>query len=300
MAESHKTWSTPVRPEEKQAVPCNICGSRSFKASLSCDGFSYVKCLICGLVQMNPQPLKTEVKLRYDQHYGEDYLDYQLKNERAFLDLGLLALGDVGFYELERELLEKKEGPQRVLDIGCATGSLLSLLRERGWETLGVEISGPQAEYASLKRKLDVKSISLEENNFPASYFNVVLASHLIEHLNDPAAMAAEVHRILSPSGHFFITTPNISGFQARLFKSRWRSVIFDHLYLFSARTLSKLLERKGFVIEDIVTWGGLAAGTAPRAVKSLFDKAAKTFGFGDVMIVRAAKKEEKVKGNET
>ena len=278
IGKNHKTWSTLVTAEEKRLIPCNLCGSSSFKASFSCEGFSYVRCTACNLVQMNPQPLKTEIIRRYN---GEEYLAYQLANEEAFLNLELLALADADFYGPEKG---------RLLDIGCATGSLLDVLREGGWETTGVEINCCQAEYARQKRRLDVREAPLEENHFPGAHFTVVLASHLIEHLNDPASLLQEVHRILVPGGHFYITTPNIASFQAQFFKNRWRSAIFDHLYLFSVKTLSRLLREKSFIIEKISTWGGLAVGTAPPPVKRLFDKAAKRFGFGDVMIIRASR----------
>lgn len=281
-----KTWSTPVVPEKKLLVPCTVCRGLFFKPCLLCEGFSYCRCTDCGLVQMNPQPLEEEVKHRYDSgNFGEDYLAYELANEEAFLKLQLLALEDAGFFELEKEYCDKKP---KVLDIGCATGSLLVWLRERGWDTTGVEICSPQAEYGRQKRNLDVRSLPLSENSFPGGHFDLVLASHLIEHLNDPAGFVKEARRILAPNGRFFVTTPNIDGFQAKFYKSRWRSAIFDHLYLFSAKTLSRLLTENGFVVEMISTWGGLAAGSAPLPLKRLFDKAAKRFGFGDVMIVRA------------
>jgi 2-polyprenyl-3-methyl-5-hydroxy-6-metoxy-1,4-benzoquinol methylase len=283
-----KTWSTPVSAEEKKSVPCTLCGSNSFKPSLQCEGFSYVRCAKCGLVQMNPQPEKKEIKRRYGECHGHDYLTYELANEKAFLDLALLALKDSGFEEIERTLLSCSK--TRVLDVGCATGSLLASLRQRGWETAGVEISRAQAEYGKIQRNLDLRNGSLEEIRFSGEYFNVVIASHLIEHLNDPASFVMEVYRILDPKGYFFVTTPNISGMQARLFGNRWRSAIFDHLYLFSIKTLTRLLSEKGFAIEKISTWGGLAKGAAPEKIKRLFDKAAKRFGFGDVMIIRAVK----------
>ena len=282
-----KTWSTPVAAEEKRIVPCALCGGLSFKPSLSCGGFSYVRCVSCGLVQMNPQPFAEAIRRRYQG----DYLSYELANEEAFLNLQLLALRDAGFesFEQARTTIPESIGP-RLLDIGCATGSILAYLRERGWECTGVEISGPQAEYCRQKRGLDVRSLPLEENRFPGASFRAVLASHLIEHLNDPAAFIAEVHRILVSGGCFFVTTPNMAGFQARLFGGAWRSAIFDHLYLFSVKTLTRLLEKHGFTAEKIVTWGGLAAGSAPPSVKRVFDKAAKRLGFGDVMIIKAKK----------
>jgi 2-polyprenyl-3-methyl-5-hydroxy-6-metoxy-1,4-benzoquinol methylase len=209
------------------------------------------------------------------------------------LELQLLALKDADLWELEGELKNGKGAALQkltVLDIGCATGSLLAALRERGWEGTGVEISRPQAEYARKERGLDVRNVPLEENHFPAASFDVVLASHLIEHLNDPAGLVREVRRILVPQGRFIVTTPNIDGFQARLFRGRWRSAIFDHLYLFSKKNLRCLLGENGFFIEKTATWGGLAAGTVPLPIKRLADKGAKRFGFGDVMLMRAAR----------
>ncbi|MDR2144362.1 MAG: class I SAM-dependent methyltransferase [Treponema sp.] len=285
-----KTWSTPATiDEERRPVPCTLCGGNVFVPYFSCRDsfsekavFSYVRCGQCGLVQINPQPDPAAVVSRYGR--GEDYLSYERKNEAAFLRLQELALGDAGFFDLE-----KKNGPGRVLDIGCATGALLASLEKRGWIVQGIEISGPQAEYCR-KRGLEVSSLPLEENHFPPEHFDVASASHVIEHLNDPGAFVREIFRILKKGGRLYVTTPNIAGFQARLFGGRWRSAIFDHLYLFSRDTLCALLERAGFRVERCSTWGGLAAGIAPKPVKALFDKAAKKFGFGDVMIVRAAK----------
>jgi SAM-dependent methyltransferase len=284
-----KTWSTPVTEENREPIPCALCGGTVFRPHLSCGGFSYVKCAVCGLVQMNPQPLAADVLRRYGANYGSDYLAYELKNEAAFLELQKLALADAGFCRLEKGLMGGAAGPPSVLDIGCATGALLAFLRDRGWRTAGVEIS-PSAEYARNGRGLDVRGMSLEECRFPPESFDLVLASHLIEHLNAPSAFIAEAWRILRPGAWLIITTPNIAGFQARLLGSRWRSAIFDHLYLFSARTIKAMLSSRGFAVEGICTWGGLAAGIAPGPIKAFADKTAKAMRWGDVMAVKARK----------
>ena len=289
----------PVSDEKGEVLPCALCGgtanqnsesfSAVFKPELNCEGFYFVKCKKCGLVQRNPQPLKEEIIARYSSIYGNDYLSYELKNEEGFLKLQELALKDAGFPDIEKQIFSAEEKPS-ILDIGCATGAVLESLRTRGWRRVtGVEIS-PSAEYAVKTRGLDVRNLPLEENIFPPRSFDVVLASHLIEHLNDPRGFLTEINRILKDNGYVFITTPNISGFQSRIFGSRWRSAIFDHLYLFSVRTLSKLLENTGFKIERCRTWGGLAAGIAPGWLKKTADFLAKRFNFGDVMIIRAKK----------
>ena len=310
---SVKTFSTPARKEERILVPCAICGGEKFLPHFDSSGsnplfapdsgpemdlvfFSYVRCVRCGLVQINPQPAADAVALRYGKDHGEEYLQYELDNEKKFLGLQELALKDAGFFDLERKALAAKavlvspagnEGPC-VLDIGCATGALLGTLKNRGWKVHGVEISGPQAAHCR-KQGIDVSTLPLEENHFPEQSFDVVLASHVIEHLNNPFNFVTEVKRILKSGGRFFVTTPNIAGFQAKHFGSAWRSAIFDHLYLFSRKTLRMLLEKAGFTVERISTWGGLAEGTASPFKKRIYDKLAKPFGFGDVMIVRAS-----------
>ena len=290
--ESVKTWSTPVTFVESKPVPCAFCGDTRFRKAFECGGFGYVRCVHCGLVQMNPQPEASRVLKRYEETYGEDYRAYERANEESFLRLQTLALKDAGFERLERELFRQACAAPAALDIGCATGALLHRLKQRGWRVRGVEIS-PSAEYARNARALDVRSLPLEQNNFPSGSFDVVLASHLIEHLNDPALFVRETFRILKPGGRLYITTPNIAGFQARVFGSAWRSAIFDHLYLFSVKTLRALLSRAGFRIERVRTWGGLAAGTAPLWLKKCADTAVKWLGQGDVMIVRARKPEQ-------
>jgi len=282
----------PADSVKSGAVPCALCGGFDFKPALDCENFSFVRCASCGLVQRNPQPVKDEIIARYSTVYGNDYLSYELENEAAFLKLQQLALKDVKFDELEKILFRAKEPPS-VIDAGCAAGALLADLRDRGWRVTGVEIS-PCAQYAVNERQLDVRNIPFEENKFPQTHFDVVLASHLIEHLNDPASFLTEANRVLKEDGRVFITTPNISGFQARLYGSQWRSAIFDHLYLFSVRTLSEMLKKTGFKIEMIRTWGGLAAGLVPPLLKKTADILAKRFGCGDVMVVRA----RKVSGN--
>jgi SAM-dependent methyltransferase len=285
-----KTWSTPVIHEQKQRVPCILCGSDSFVPALDCEGFSYVRCRVCSLVQQNPQPGREAIEARYGDLSSQAYLEYELANEGAFLTLQQKGLADGGFFELEPDILRQQAEPPLVLDIGCATGALLEWLRDRGWDCLGVELCGPAADYARKVRNLNIITGTIESAKLSDNSVTVALASHVIEHVNNPKTFVSEIYRCLKVGGYFYITTPNIDGFQARLFGSRWRSAIFDHLYLFSKKTLRALLEDAGFIVEKTVSWGGLARGTAPGPIKNMADRLAKQFNWGDVVLMRCRK----------
>jgi len=268
-------------------VRCDACGGDAFSRVWDCGDFSFVRCRRCGLVQQNPQSESESVAARYD----EAYLRYEEENQFAYRDLELRALADIGLGAAAAPLFERalaRGARPRALDVGCATGALLAALRDSGWEPQGVDISEAQAEYGKARFGLPIYAGSLKAAAFRPESFDLVHASHLIEHLNSPSSFLDEAARILAPGGLLALTTPNVDGFQARLLGSRWRSAIYDHLYLFSLRTLRELLEARGFVVMRSVTWGGWARGLRPAFVKGPMDALAKRRGFGDVMAILA------------
>lgn len=294
----------------RRPVPCCLCGaeggSDAFAPAWDCGGFSFVRCRRCGLLQQNPQSEPEAVAARYD----EDYLRYEEEHQYAYRDLELLALGDLGLWDAGAPPAAPLRGSgasaaaplfaaaaaagrrPRVLDVGCATGAFLAALRDGGWEPQGVEISAAQAAYGQERHGLPIFPGRLEDARFPEGSFELAHASHLIEHLNDPLSFLDEMRRLLAPGGALVLTTPNSDGLQARLLGGRWRSAIYDHLYLFSRRTLRALLEKKGFEIEREITWGGWAAGLEPAFIKRPLDALAKAWGFGDVMAILARRAE--------
>jgi SAM-dependent methyltransferase len=274
-----KTFSNAARPEPKREIPCAVCGGSSFEPLWELAGFSFRTCSGCGLIQQNPQPERSSVIGRYS---GE-YLEYELANENAFRDLELKALSDVGFAAESARSVD-------FLDVGCATGSLIARLKEGGARARGVEPCPQTAGYAREKRGLDVFTGTLEEARLPDASLDVIHASHVIEHMNDPTGFVDEARRLLRDAGILILTTPNSDGFQAGVFGPAWRSVINDHLYLFSYKTLKRLLESRGFRVTAHKTWGGWAKGAKPAFLKAPLDRLAKALGLGDVMVLKAEK----------
>jgi SAM-dependent methyltransferase len=277
-----KTYSTIPGPERSRIIACNLCGGRRHRKILQTRDYTFVRCADCRLCFQNPQPVFDDLKVRY----GQNYFEYELRNEENFFHLMKLGLQDIRFFERTADLDQNR----RFLDVGCATGMLLGYMRERGWAVQGVELCRESAEHGIRGKNIDIFIGTLEQAALPDSFFPAVHFSHLIEHVPDPRAFLLEVRRILAPGGFVVVVTPNIDGLQARLFRERWRSAIADHLTLFSKKTLRAMLVATGYQILQTVTWGGLAKGSVPTVVKRPVDFLAKRVGFGDVVLILARK----------
>ena len=278
-----KTFSKkPAEDERSSVIDCPCCASRHFAPHWSSDQGRWVRCGSCGLLMQNPQPVIEDVLERYD---GE-YFSYETENEEAFLNLMLLGLTDARFFDWGEREKNVNGGDGSFLDIGCATGRLGSWLNDRGWEARGVEVCREAAAWGNEHYNIRIHPGTINDAAFPDESFRFVHSSHVIEHLNRPDEFLSELYRILKPGGYCICATPNSSGFQARLFAERWRSVIADHLFLFSKKTLKRLAVSKGFVHEQTRTWGGLGAGYAPVPVKRAADRLVKPLGWGDVMLM--------------
>jgi len=93
----------------------------------------------------------------------------------------------------------------RVLDVGCGNGLYLRELRRRGITAIGCDLS-PGMLAASAPHpclvNADVTSLPLT-----SSSFDVVLAPHMLYHVSDRPAAAAEMRRVLRPGGRCVIVT---------------------------------------------------------------------------------------------
>ena len=79
---------------------------------------------------------------------------------------------------------------------------------------------------------------------------DVLVATHVIEHVPDPSAFVAKAARILTKGGKLILETPTYDSFFFKLLKHRERSVRCNgHIYFFTKDSLSKLVEKQGFTV---------------------------------------------------
>lgn len=139
---------------------------------------------------------------------------------------------------------ERVGGPgRRVLDLGCRFGALTRAYVE-GNDVVGVDVDR-EALAEAAKLGIETRWADVEEPlPFEDASFDVVAAGELIEHLRDPAALVAEIRRVLRPGGTFVGSVPNFFRLRNRLSMLAGRPLDHDptHLQIFAPRDVHALL----------------------------------------------------------
>ncbi len=131
----------------------------------------------------------------------------------------------------------------RLYEVGCATGLHLHQFRTAGWTVSGCEPSARAAEQANEIYGIHV-DVGDEATCLPRKAdLDVVMMSHVLEHLFDPQASIARAYDALSDSGMIVIEVP--CAIAPDLLPPGWFS--FEHLHYFSPETLMSLLASAGF-----------------------------------------------------
>jgi 2-polyprenyl-3-methyl-5-hydroxy-6-metoxy-1,4-benzoquinol methylase len=104
------------------------------------------------------------------------------------------------------------------LDIGCSTGEWGEYWLKKGWDVFGVDIDTMHLREAENKGlKASYCDLNKDKLPFSDSFFDLIFAGEVIEHLIDTDGFINELYRCLKPGGHILITTPNLVSFENRL-----------------------------------------------------------------------------------
>ena len=137
----------------------------------------------------------------------------------------------------------------RILEIGCGIGSVVSELSGQGYDITGTDISGEAIAYG-LKKYGDIKLQvqPAEILQFEDGKFDIVLSFDLFEHITRVDKHISEVCRVLRDGGYYLFQTPNKYSseiFETLYHKSlKWRRT---HPSLHTPRQLKQRLSGQGF-----------------------------------------------------
>ena len=129
----------------------------------------------------------------------------------------------------------------RTLDIGYVSGTLHDAILEAADEAVGLDTRTGNGKD---RVRGDAKKMPLKGDSF-----DTVVAGELIEHLKTPENFLKECKRVLKSGGRCIITTPNKKSWVNRLTGSYNAEL---HFTLFDKKELVSLLEKHGFVTEEL------------------------------------------------
>jgi 2-polyprenyl-3-methyl-5-hydroxy-6-metoxy-1,4-benzoquinol methylase len=94
-----------------------------------------------------------------------------------------------------------------VLELGCGVGVLARKLAEFGNTVTGLDIA--EAAIAQLPDHIQGVVATLPTIPLPDDSFDVVVATEVLEHLDDDRACVEEIVRVLRPGGRAYFAVPN-------------------------------------------------------------------------------------------
>jgi len=114
---------------------------------------------------------------------------------------------------LERWLAELSPS-QRILDLGCGSGSMRKQLK-------GLRVVGVDLDAGLLARSREMSGVCARSDRLPFAdrSFDFVVSNHSLEHFRDAEAAIREIGRVLKPAGRLFVAIPEGASFSDRLYR---------------------------------------------------------------------------------
>jgi SAM-dependent methyltransferase len=218
---------------------CVVCDHSHYESY--CEGL--IRCCRCSHVVADLSISDEDLAQIYQRNYyfGEEYSNY-LADEFALRQN----------FIRRQKTLQKYLDPQKnksVIDIGCAYGFYLDIVRTSFDKHLGIDINDEGINYAKKTLGLNVVQADFPDVDLPKGGY-VGCLWDTIEHLRNPEVYIERFSNIANTGSLLAITTGDIGSYVARWRKGKWRLIHPPtHIHYFSLPTLTRLLKRHGFEV---------------------------------------------------
>jgi ubiquinone/menaquinone biosynthesis C-methylase UbiE len=242
-------------------VSCDLCGLDNYKVRyrkpddwlwLNKFEFPVVECLDCGLVYVNPRPVKEEMHHYYinDYHEGRNSLEHKIRYEKQSKFLNL-------------------RGDEVILDVGAARCDFLHFLQSEypALECVGIDLYSTKSSH----QNIEFYCADLLDKNLSEKRFDLVTAWAVMEHVYEPKEYFTKINKLLKPGGRFVFLVTNADSLYGR---KAYKEDIPRHTFHFSERSLNAYAKKTGFgKIKYHYTndfWDGTGGGTFQYMLENL------------------------------
>jgi ubiquinone/menaquinone biosynthesis C-methylase UbiE len=155
-----------------------------------------------------------EQKILVEQFYNNIAFEY---HDQKYISKNISSFGMLKRRCLTMQLLDSinTEG-KKLLDVGCGAGSYTPEFIRRGYEVWGVDISSKMVEQAkkllaenNLIESAHFSRGDIENLDFQANFFDVFIATGVLEYLGTDDKAIKEIFRVLKPNGVAILTLNN-------------------------------------------------------------------------------------------
>jgi SAM-dependent methyltransferase len=210
--------------------------------------FEISKCTSCGHAFLSVRPYVENISRYYETgYYTHNQINPQAINSRIKLYFFKKYIEKIKNFIAGRHLensYPKING--KFFDYGCGSGKLMRKLSDNGWRVSGYE---PDIRACNLANfYLPDSSIyndqSCIDNNNNYNNFELVIMSHVLEHLYDPSFIIEKLFRFVLPGGKLVVRVPDTNSIESKIFGKYWRGLeVPRHIQHFSEDSILKLLE---------------------------------------------------------
>lgn len=232
-----------------ESVPCVLCKNDHFTKLSDKDRYGFhtsvVMCSKCGLVQTNPRMNQES----YDRFYNEEYrILYNLnkESETDFFSRRYIKGKEIFNYLFRYKTLNKIPSSCRVLEIGCSSGGILKVFKEKGYLVKGYDLDRNFINFGRDHYNLDlnVGTILDVDAGFKP---DIIIYSHVLEHVLDLDKELTILKDMLADDGILYVEAPGIKNLKESYSLDFLKYLQNAHTYHFTLKSLTNLLKNYGF-----------------------------------------------------
>ena len=258
MAARQRESAARLRSCQTHASQCPVCGGERFEPFTSVFEYSWVRCSRCGHLFCETPPDEAAVAALYSAEGAR-----RCSQSAIYLDEELFQTRVDRIARPKAEFVASVVNGRGIwVDVGCATGELLSAAQALGWRCRGVE-SDPDEFAFGRRHGLDIAAEFVSAANIGGfvAGAQVVSLVNVLEHVRQPVELLCAVSASIATGSYAVFEVPrhpSLSSLANQAFPDLACRHIYapDHLHVFTEDSAERMLDRASLHAIAVWTFG--------------------------------------------